>query len=146
MLPPISEGVIDSTRRSTKRNDGSTKRVETKHSDIEPKLMAQREALIRGDVALYDAIEKLNAAAAKEVAMRLQIDEDFQKEAEEMFRYDSDIENPEYDEFWEDLGTDKSKKPKQQESSLEVVLKSPVSQTDFNKTKEVQEEGKPVLM
>ena len=108
--------------------------------------MAQREALIRGDVALYDAIEKLNAAAAKEVAMRLQIDEDFQKEAEEMFRYDSDIENPEYDEFWEDLGTDKSKKPKQQESSLEVVLKSPVSQTDFNKTKEVQEEGKPVLM
>ena len=57
MLPPISEGVIDSTRRSTKRGDGSTRRVEVKkHSDLEPKLMAQREALLRGDVALYDAI------------------------------------------------------------------------------------------
>ena len=58
--------------------------------------------------------------------MRLQIDEDIQKEAEEMFKYDSDLDNPEYDEFWEDLGTETIKKPKPEES-LEVVLKSPVS-------------------
>lgn len=49
------------------------------------------------------------------------------KEAEEMFKYDSDIDNPEYDEFWEDLGTtEKTIKPKPEES-LDMVLKSPVS-------------------
>ncbi len=51
---------------------------------------------------LYEAIERLNNAASKEVAMRLQVDE--RKEAEDLFKYDSDLDDPDYDEFWEELG------------------------------------------